>query len=200
MSKVDLSQLLGGKSFTVPCILSCNGCGVKTTALANSRANAFTLLNTQCARKISEFLNTPLETLEKSIPVKGYDRRMGKPITTILQVHLQVNGRRMYNVPFLVIDLGHHDAILGRKWLACLNLWLDVRNRQLIWPTYLPPMPSFVKEITVDLRTLLQTAINPAHQADANRRDQAFQEEIRLQRIPILRREQATIASNNCSR
>jgi hypothetical protein len=106
----------------------------------------------------------------------------------------------MYNVPFLVTDLGHHNAILGRKWLACLDLWLDVRNRQLIWPTYLPPTPSFVKEITVDLRTLLQTAIDPAHQADANRRDQAFQEEIRLQRIPILRREQATIASNNCSR
>src|SRR5277367_4432906 len=105
----------------------------------------------------------------------------------------------MYNVPFLVTDLGHHDAILGCKWLACLDLWLDVRNRQLIWPTHLPPTPSFVREITVDLRTLQQTAIDPAHQADADRRDQAFQEDIRQRRIPILKRQQATTAPNNCS-
>ena len=163
MSKVDLSWLLGGKSFTVLCVLSCNGYRVKTTALANSRANAFTLLDTQCARKISEFLNTLLETLEKPVLVKGYDGRMGKPITTILQAHLQVNRRRMYNVPFLVTDLGHYNAILGCKWLAYLDLWLNVQNRQLIQPTYLPLTPSFVKEITVNLRTLLQTAIDPAH-------------------------------------
>ena len=57
MLEVDLSRLLGGKSFTIPCILSRNGCGVKTTALADSRANAFALLDTKCARKLSEFLN-----------------------------------------------------------------------------------------------------------------------------------------------
>jgi hypothetical protein len=74
MSKVDLSWLLGGKSFTIPCTLSCNGCRVNTTALANSRANAFALLNTECARKISKFLNTLLETLEKLVLIKGYNR------------------------------------------------------------------------------------------------------------------------------
>jgi hypothetical protein len=68
MSEVDLSRLLGGKSFTIPCTLSCNGCRVKTTALANSRTDAFALLNIKCARKISEFLNTLLETLEKPFP------------------------------------------------------------------------------------------------------------------------------------
>ena len=132
MTEVDLSRLLGGKSFTIPCTLSRNGCGVNTTALADSRANAFALLDTQCARKISEFLGTPIERLERPVPVKGYNGQMGRPITSILQIHLQVNGRRQYNVPFLVTDLGHHDVILGRKWLAYLDLWLDVRNRQLI--------------------------------------------------------------------
>jgi hypothetical protein len=88
MSEVDLSRLLGGKSFTIPYTLSRNGCGIKTTALANSRANAFALLDTKCAKKISEFLSTPLEMLEKLIPIKGYNGRMGKPITTILRIHL----------------------------------------------------------------------------------------------------------------
>jgi predicted aspartyl protease len=122
MSEVDLSRLMGGKSFTILCILSCNGYGVKTTALADSGANAFTLLNTECAQKISKFLNTPFEKLERPIPVKGYDGRTGKPITSVLRIHLRIDGRRQYNVPFLVTDLGHHDVILGRKWLAYLDL------------------------------------------------------------------------------
>ena len=51
-----------------------NGCRVNTTTLANSRANAFALLNTKYTKKISKFLNTPLETLERPILVKGYNR------------------------------------------------------------------------------------------------------------------------------
>ena len=94
MSEVDLSRLMGGKSFTVPCTLSRNGCGVNTTALANTGANAFALLDTRCAKKVSEFLNTPLETLERHIPVKGYNGRYGKAITSMLRIHLRINGRR----------------------------------------------------------------------------------------------------------
>ena len=55
------------------CTLFRNGYRVTTTALANSRANAFALLNTKYTKKIAEFLNTPIETLEKLILVKGYD-------------------------------------------------------------------------------------------------------------------------------
>jgi hypothetical protein len=54
--------------------LFCNGYRVTTTILANSRANAFALLTTKCAKKITKFLNTPIETLEKLILVKGYNR------------------------------------------------------------------------------------------------------------------------------
>jgi hypothetical protein len=67
----------------MPCTLFRNGYRVTTTALANSRANAFTLLNTKCAKKITKFLNTPIETLEKPILVKGYNRQMGTPITSV---------------------------------------------------------------------------------------------------------------------
>ena len=86
-------------------------------------------------------------------------------------------------MPFLVTDLGHYNVILRRKWLSYLDLWLDVRNRQLIWPATMPPTPSFVKEITVTMRDLLGTTPDPAHQADAARRDQAFQEDVRSSKI-----------------
>jgi hypothetical protein len=104
---------MGEKSFTVLCTLSWNGCRVTTTALADTRANAFALLNTKCARKVSEFLNTLLETLERPVPVKGYNGQMGEPITSALRIHLRINGQRLYNMLFLVTDLGHYDVILG---------------------------------------------------------------------------------------
>ena len=126
MSTVDLSWLLGGKSFTVPCTLAWNGYGVKTTALANTGANAFALLDTKCTLQISKFLNTPLEVLEQPIPVKGYNGNLGKPIMSMLQIYLQVDRCWQYNVLFLITDLGHHNVILGWKWLAYLDLWLDV--------------------------------------------------------------------------
>ena len=126
MSMVDLSQLMGGKNFTVLCTLFKNRSGVKTTALANTRANAFALLDTKCAQEMSRFLNVPLDPLEKPIPVKGYNGHVRKPINSILQTNLQVNGQRLYNMPFLVTDLGNYSVILGCKWLLYLNILLDI--------------------------------------------------------------------------
>jgi hypothetical protein len=69
------------------CTLFRNRYRVTTTTLANSRANAFTLLNTNYAMKIAKFLNTLIETLENSILVKGYNRQIGTPITSVFQTH-----------------------------------------------------------------------------------------------------------------
>jgi hypothetical protein len=43
-SLIDLSQLIGGNSFTIPCTLFLNGIGIVTQALNNSGANGFFLL------------------------------------------------------------------------------------------------------------------------------------------------------------
>ena len=138
------------------------------------------------ATKLSEFLNSLLETLETPIPVKGYNGNVGTPITSLLQAHLRVDGWRQYNVPFLITDLGNHDLILGQKWLSFLDLWLDVCNRQLIWPTSLPPTPMFVKEITTSMQNILGRSPDPRHQEDANQRDKKLQEEIQLGRVRLL--------------
>ena len=183
MSDVDLGRLIGGRSFTVPCTVSYNGNGVDATALADTGANAFVLVNTQCASRIAEFLNVPIEHLPKPIPVRGYNGQNGKPIASILRMHLRIDGRRQHNVPFLITDLGDHDIILGRKWLAYLGLWLDVQNRHLVWPKHLPQTPLFMKEINTNMKTLAKNGINSAHQADATRRDQALCGETRSDRV-----------------
>ena len=122
MSDVDLGQLVGGKSFTIPCTVSHNGSGVDAIALADTGANAFVLVDTQCALRIAKFLKVPIKNLPKPIPVRGYNGQKGKPIVSMLRIHLRVDGRKQNNIPLLVTDLEDHDIILGRKWLAYLGL------------------------------------------------------------------------------
>ena len=190
MSDVDLGRLMGGKSFMVPCTVSRNGNGVNATALADTGANAFVLVDTRCAARIAEFLNIPSEVLPKPIPVRGYDGRRGTPITSVLRMNLRVDGRRQYNVPFLTTDLGCHNIIRGRKWLAYLDIWLDVRNRQLIWPEHHPRVPQLIKEINTHIETLTRNVANPEHQADAARRDRALYKESRLDKVQPLHHDQ----------
>ena len=113
---------------------------------------------------------------------------------SILQIYLCINGRRQYNIPFLITDLKNHNIILGRKWLAYLGLQLDIQSRRLIWPETLPPTPSFIKEISIIIENLIQPQINTIYQVDAIYRDQAFKKDIQLnpQQVYILHRPQTT--------
>jgi hypothetical protein len=172
MSSVDLGQLVGGKSCTVPCHIFNNGSKVSSLALADTGANAFALIDTQRAQRTSQFLAIPIECLPNPIHVRGFDGTSAPPITSILRLHICVDRRRLYNVPFLITDLGGHDVILGRKWMSHLGVHLDVRRRRIVWPQNLPPTPWFAKEIGTTMRDLLQTVQNPIHQEDATRRDQ----------------------------
>jgi len=67
MSNVDLSQLVGGKSCSIPYTIFRNRFQVFSSALADTRANAFTLIDTKCARKLSEYLATPFKKLPRPI-------------------------------------------------------------------------------------------------------------------------------------
>ena len=91
MSHVDLSQLIGKKSCTIPCTLFCNKYQILTSILANSGANAFILIDTKCVAKLADFLNALLKELPKPIPIYGYNGLVGRPITSILWIHFQVD-------------------------------------------------------------------------------------------------------------
>jgi len=58
IEEINLSQLMGGEIFTVPCYLAFNKYYIdKISALPNSRANSFAFLNTCCAINIAKFCN-----------------------------------------------------------------------------------------------------------------------------------------------
>ena len=74
MSHINLGRLVSRKSYTIPYTLFRNKFQVLTSTLANLEVNTFTLINTKCAIKLANFLNTPLEELPKPIPIRGYNR------------------------------------------------------------------------------------------------------------------------------
>jgi len=119
---IDLSQLLGGKQFTVSCTLVFNGYGFKTLSLADTGANAFVLINTQYAQRLARFFSLPLRTLPTPITVQGFDGQGRQDATQYIVLHLHVNGRKQYNVPMVLLDTGRQDLILGRTWFNYLNV------------------------------------------------------------------------------
>jgi len=94
MLDINLGRLVSRRSCTILYTLFRNRYQVLTSALANSGANAFALIDTQCAVKLANFLNIPIKELPKLIPIRGYNGRIEPPITTILRIYLRVNGRR----------------------------------------------------------------------------------------------------------
>ena len=149
---------MGGPQFTVPCSLSMNGYTVALRTLLDSGANGLAFVDTRCANDLAKFLNLIPTPLPEPIPVKGYDSKSRATVTHILRAHLTIDGRRQYNLPLLILDLGSHDLILGRKWFDYFRILLDVHNRRLHWPVEIPPTYSAVREIKLtrdDIRPML---------------------------------------------
>jgi predicted aspartyl protease len=119
---------MGGRHFTVPCTLSKNGYGITLSALVDSGANGFAFMDTACANDISTFLNLKPQPLIQSIIPKGFDGQPGKAVTHILTLHLSLDGQRQEDIPFIILDLGNHNVILGLKWMAYFNIWLKPRD------------------------------------------------------------------------
>jgi transposase InsO family protein len=171
---------MGGKHLVTTCILSKNGYSISTKALIDCRANGFIFIDTLCAKDIAQYLGLKTRRLPQPATVKGYDGKSENAITHFLLLHLTVDGRRFYNTPLLILDLGSHDLILGRKWLASFKILVDCHNHCLCWPSHLQPSHSVVKEITVPRQGLLPRRDLQNYQEDADARDQAFEEEDRV--------------------
>ena len=131
---IDLSQLVGRKRFTVSCILSKNRYSTYISTLIDSRANGLVFIDSKFAYELAEYLHTLILRLKRPCVVKGYDGKLGAPAREYIRVQLTVDSNRQLDIPILILELGTHDLILGREWLSHFDIWLDVRNRRLVWP------------------------------------------------------------------
>ena len=49
-----------------------------------------------------------------------------------------IDGRKVRNCPFIIVDLGSQDCIIGIKWLRRFKLGLDTERSRLVWPAKYP--------------------------------------------------------------
>ena len=121
----------------------------------------------------------------------GFDGKTKVSVNQFIRLHLTIDGRRIRNCPFLVLDLGIQDVIIGIKWMRRFRVHLDPERNKLIWPSDAPPNPHLAKEIKLPYSFPKLQAKFLNHQADANRRDLALEDQMRrhersrLGNIPI---------------
>lgn len=170
---------MGGRHFTVPCTLSRNGYGVRSSALVDTGANGFAFINRSFATELSKFLNIQPTRIPKSLSIQGYDGKKATTVSHALIIHLTIDKRRQTNIPFYILDLGSHDIILGLRWMDYFNIWLNPRQKRLVWPEdegRLTPPPVH-REIIAERQTIVPRPVYAAHQQDVYARDRAFDQE-----------------------
>jgi predicted aspartyl protease len=157
LARLDLSLLLGGKHFTFPCTISFNGTAISTYSLIDTGANGFVFIDERFAQLLSRKLGWTIEKLPfPSLPVKGYDGKRGASITSYLRVHLMLDGRKIYNVPFLVLPLGSHDIIIGKSFMEYFAILPNVAKRTLHWPPNHPKTSNVISQGIRIPRQILQ--------------------------------------------
>jgi hypothetical protein len=167
------------ESFTIPIQLAKNSLSIASRALIDTGANGLAFINHHLALLLLKHFQTTLVELNDPLRVKGFDGSEAKPIRHVLIVHLLIDGRPRMDVPFLVTDLGKHDVILGRKWLAENRVLPDCHQRRLIWPEERSLKEELVSKhfMTIPRSILKKPRRDGAHQEDAQRRDELMEKE-----------------------
>jgi len=127
-------------------------------------------------------MGIPIEKTEDSLKLHGYDGKESKEIQEVFTCTLDVQGRRVYDTPMVVVDM-HHDIILGREWFAQQDVLIDCKRRKLIWPDKRNEYVAAHK-LEIKKEDLIKGTPSLGHQQDAGRRDQAMDNQIRILRRP----------------
>jgi hypothetical protein len=115
-------------------------------------------------------------------PVGGFDNNGATQwINSTVRGHLTVQGRTVYDEPFLVID-SSHDVMIGRKWFERHDVLIDCKRRRLLFPPEWEPDPHWKKGANIPLdqsptKSLDQKAVEGIH-----RRERLMDEEDRRRR------------------
>jgi hypothetical protein len=177
LAKLDLSLLLEGKHFTFPCTISFNRFAVFTYSLINTGANRFVFINKSFAQLLFSKLGWKIKKLPfSSLPVKGYDSKQGTCITSYLRIHLTLDRRKIYNVPFLVLPLKSHNIIISKSFLKYFEISPSVAKRSLHWPPNHPKTSNIIAQEIHILRQILKKPSSKNHyQLDIEARDKLIE-------------------------
>jgi predicted aspartyl protease len=181
---LDLTKLVGGDAFDVPCTLIKKGYSYQTHTLVDTGANGFSFIDAALADQLIRHCGASARPMPRSIPVTGFNGTAQASITSYIRLTFQIDGRRFLRLPFCIVPLGQHDLILGRTFFSYFHVNLDVQERRLLWPESLPLRYFFDKHIELTRESIKPKVVNLANQADADRRDQLFSLDTPSQSVP----------------
>ena len=177
LSKVIVRNLIGGQPLVVKCTITNNGYTLHLCLLPDTGANAFAFISPRIIFPFIKLTGAVLRPLPEPVTAKGYDGKSINHITHSVILTLGIDGRRI-RMPFLVLDIGHHDIILGRQWFAEVGVKVDCARRTLEY-SFPPHLNLGLKEIHLSKNVLLNKSsytipAKRTRQEDADRRDQAI--------------------------
>jgi predicted aspartyl protease len=163
-----------------------NGVGINLQALADTGAHGYLFLSRSLANQLVKSLGISYQVLPYPLQVTGYDGKRTTRITHYLRLHLTIDGRRVYNAPFIVLDLGKHDCIIGVKFMRRFRLLLDPTRNRFRWPTEYPRTSTWARDILIKYRPNFLRTTDPYVQTDADRRDLAVDKDENRRRAGVM--------------
>ena len=176
-----MTRLLGNdkESFTISIRLAKNSLSIASRALIDTGANGLAFIDAHLAGLLTKNFQTSLVALNDPLRVRGFNGTEAQPIRQALALHLLVDGRQCMDMPFLVTDLGKHEVILGKKWLAENRVLPDCYRQRLIWPRERSLKEELVSKhfMGVPRSILKKPSTSRTHQEDVARRDRLWTKE-----------------------
>ena len=130
---LNLSKLLGGKSFTVSSQLGQNGSWFAISALGDSGALRYLFIDIQLAVQLVKYFSIKVKQLNQLCPIWGYNGKLRTPIEHAIFLNWEVDRKIFKNKLFLIKDLRQHNVIIGLKWLNTWKILMDCHWRPFIW-------------------------------------------------------------------
>jgi hypothetical protein len=135
--EIDLTRLIGGDALIMPCTISINGLGIKSSSLIDTGANSYTFIDTKLVKLAERFLGVEPQPLPLPYTICGFDGKPAESAKKYIEVLLLIDGRSI-NIPMIILNLGDYNIILGRKWAVYIDVLVDCRRHRLIWPKNKP--------------------------------------------------------------
>jgi hypothetical protein len=88
---------------TISYIISKNKLKIKTCTLINTKANNYIFIDYRLAKKASQFLNIPIQTLLVSHNIKVFNSKKASLITQYIKINLHINSYKQSKQPMLLV-------------------------------------------------------------------------------------------------
>ena len=124
--------MLGGSAFTYRYTIVHNEFVIPAKALLNIRAEGLIFISKVFAIQLSNRFSLPLFQTPDTYQVRGFNRAASQEIEDIIFFGLEIDKRRVLDIPIVVVKIKLHDLIIRRKWFEQYNVLLDYRRRRLI--------------------------------------------------------------------